>query len=309
MTPLDRSHSHIVTRLQELDRAIGNHAKWAARLNRQLICGGTAQPEDLAEDADERCAFGVWFHGLGRTTLGSEPEYAAIDVAHHAMHRIARHLLASKQAGTAIAGEDYDALVAIATQFRQLLRQLEQRLMERMGAVDKLTGVWNRQAVHLRMSEEIERIQRTRLPCALSYADLDDFSKINERLGQRGGDELIQAVASFFKSSLRGSDTLFRVGGEEFLLCLPNTSLDQAAAMINRLREDLAEQAFSIAGQDIHLTASFGVIAVDPIFFIEETLEQAERAQLIAKRQGGNGVCVWREHESDAELAGDGTHD
>lgn len=309
MIPLDRSHSHIVTRLQELDRALGNHAKWAARLNRQLICGGAAQPEDLAEDADDRCAFGIWFHGPGRATLNGEPEYAAIDVAHQSMHRIARHLLTSKQAGQPIAGEDYDALVAIAAQFRQLLRQLEQRLMERMGAVDKLTGVWNRQAVHLRMSEEIERIQRTRLPCALSYADLDDFSRINERLGQRGGDELIQAVAAFIKSSLRGSDTLFRVGGEEFLLCLPNTGLDQAAAMINRLREDLAEQRFNISGQDVHLTASFGVIPVDPIFFIEETLEQAERAQLIAKRQGGNGVCVWREQEGDGEQTGGHTHD
>jgi PleD family two-component response regulator len=65
--------------------------------------------------------------------------------------------------------------------------------------------------------------------------------------------------------------------------------------MINRLREDLADTAFTVQDQPVTLTASFGVVALDPIFFIEETLEQVERAQLIAKREGGNGMCVWRE--------------
>lgn len=295
MTFTDRSHADIVARLQELDRALGDHAKWMARLNRQLICGGPPDADDLAEDAHARCEFGVWFHGPARDRLSGEPDYQAIAVAHESMHGIACHLLESKVAGSPIAAEDYEALMAVSARFRQLLRQMEQRLMERMGAVDKLTGVWNRQAVHLRLAEEVERVQRTRHPCTLCYADLDDFARLNQQLGQKGGDELIQAVAAFLKTRLRGYDTLFRVGGEEFLLCLPNTDLDQAAGMINRLREDLAATAFSVAEQPVTLTASFGVVALDPVFFIEEALEQVERAQLIAKRQGGNGVCVWRE--------------
>lgn len=295
MTVQDHSHADIVARLQELDRALGDHAKWMARLNRQLICGGEPDPTDLAKDAHARCDFGLWFHGQAKARLGTEPDYEAIAVAHQSMHGIARHLLQSKVDGREIAPEDYDALMAISARFRQLLRQLEQRLMERMGAVDKLTGVWNRQAVQLRLAEEVERIQRTRQPCALSHVDLDDFARLNQRLGQKGGDELIQAVAAFFKARLRGYDTLFRIKGEEFLLCLPNTDLDQAAAMINRLREELADTTFTVGGQQTKLTASFGVVSLDPIFFIEEVLEQAERAQLIAKREGGNGMCVWRE--------------
>lgn len=290
-----RSHADIVARLQELDRALGEHAKWMARLNRQLICGGSPDPDDLAPDAHARCSFGLWFHGEAKGKLGAEPGYEAIAVAHESMHGIARHLLESKGAGSPIAGEDYDALMAVSARFRQLLRQLEQRLMEHMGAVDKLTGVWNRQAVHLRLAEEVERVQRTRQPCTLCYADLDDFARYNAQLGQQGGDELLQAVASFFRARLRGYDTLFRVKGEEFLFCLPNTDLDQAATMINRLREDMAGTAFTVSDQPVTLTGSFGVVALDPIFFIEEVLEQAERAQIIARREGGNGVCVWRE--------------
>lgn len=295
MTPQERTHVEIVARLRELDHALGDHAKWMARLNRQLICGGEIDSDDRAEDAHTRCSFGVWFHGPGAQSLSDEPGYDAIAVAHESMHGIARHLLANKAERKTIAPEDYDALMAVSARFRQLLRQMEQGLMERMGAVDKLTGVWNRQAVHLRLSEEVERIQRTRLPCALCYVDLDNFARHNELLGQKGGDELIQAVAAFFKTRLRGYDTLFRIKGEEFLLCLPNTDLDQAATMINRLREDLATTTFSVEEQAVNLTASFGVVALDPIFFIEESLEQAERAQLIATREGGNGMCVWRE--------------
>jgi len=301
MTPASRTHTETVTRLQELDRALGEHAKWMARLNRQLICGGETSPDDLAEDAHARCPFGQWFHGEARGKLGREPGYEAIAVAHESMHGIARHLLASKQAGEPILPDDYDALMAVSARFRQLLRQLEQRLMEQMGAVDKLTGVWNRQAVHLRLAEEVERVQRTRQPCTLCYADLDGFARFNTQLGQQGGDELIQAVAAFFKARLRGYDTLFRVKGEEFLFCLPNTDLDQAAGMINRLREDMAATAFTIQEQPVQVTGSFGVVALDPVFFIEEVLEQAERAQLIARREGGNGVCVWREGEPEGE--------
>ncbi|HNQ05510.1 MAG TPA: diguanylate cyclase [Thiobacillaceae bacterium] len=297
----ERTHARIVACLQELDRALADHAKWMARVNRQLICGGEGDADDLAADAHQRCAFGTWFHGAGKDGLEGEADYAAIAAAHESMHSITRHLLLAKVAGAPIAAEDYDALVAVAARFRQLLRQLEQRLMEHMGAVDKLTGVWNRQAVHLRLLEEVERIQRTRQPCTLCYVDLDDFARHNELLGQKGGDELIQSVAAFFKARLRGYDTLFRVKGEEFLLCLPNTDLRQAAVMINRLREELAATSFSLAGGPVRLTASIGVVPLDPVFFIDETLEQAERAQIIAQRRGGNSVCVWHEGPTDAQ--------
>ncbi len=293
------SHSDILSRLHGLDRAIASHAKWFARLNRKLICAEAADPDDMAEDAHARCQFGAWFYGPGKAYMEREPSYDAIAVAHQSMHEIARHLLTSQSTGQPVAGADYDALVAVAGRFRQLLRQLEQELMERMGAVDKLTGVWNRQAVHLRLTEEVERVQRTRQPCTVCYVDLDDFARLNEAHGQRVGDAVLQAITVFLTGRLRGYDTLFRVGGEEFLVCLPNTDLDRATALINRLREELAATPIEAEGVAVRLTASFGVVALDPVFFIEETLEQVERAQLIAKREGGNRVCVWREGVAD----------
>lgn len=305
MSPSEKNHKVILERLRDLDRAIASHAKWMGHLNRRLICGEAADANDLAEDAHARCQFGQWFYGPGKTQMGKEPSFAAIEVAHQSMHQIARHLFASQAAGRAIAPEDYEALVAVAARFRQLLRLLEQELMERMGAVDKLTGVWNRQAVHLRLAEEVERVQRTRQPCVVCYADLDGFARINEAHGQRVGDAVLQAVAAFFASRLRGYDTIFRVGGEEFLLCLPNTDLDQAGLLINRLREELAATPIQAEGVDISLTASFGVVSLEPIFFVDETLEQAERAQLIARKEGGNKVCIWREGWGESKGEGD----
>lgn len=302
MAKTDDAHQELVNRLEALDQALGDHSQWMSRLNRQLICATPQEAADLAEDASLRCNFAQWLQGPGKPVLRDEQDYQAILLVHQSMHDIARHLLGNKAKAEPIVAEDYDALIAIAARFRQLLRQAEQRFMERMGAVDKLTGVWNRQAVHLRLSEEIERSQRGGQPCALCHIDLDDFAKVNEAYGQKIGDLAIQAVAAFIKPRLRAYDTLFRVGGEEFLLCLPNTSLDQAATMINRLREDLARQDFNLDDQRVRVTASIGVVALDPVFFIDETLEQVERAQLIAKRKGGNGVCVWREGAQAAGL-------
>jgi PleD family two-component response regulator len=79
------------------------------------------------------------------------------------------------------------------------------------------------------------------------------------------------------------------------LLCLPNIDIDQAGTLINRLREDFAEHTFEVDGRQIKISASFGIINLEPVFFIDETLERVERAQLIAKSEGGNRVCLWHD--------------
>lgn len=294
----DSFHAQTLSRLHDLDRALANHAQWLARLNRQFICGGQATADDLSADAHQKCGLGLWLHGPDQPDPDQDPVHAAIQLAHQSMHGIARHLLQAQAAGQPIAPADYDALVAVAGRVRQLLRRMEQDLMEKLGAVDKLTGVWNRQAVHLRLAEEIERVQRTRQPCVVCYVDLDNFARINESHGQRTGDAVLKAVAAFFAAHLRGYDTIYRLGGEEFLLCLPTTDLDQAGVLLNRLREELAATPFEADGQSIHLTASFGVVTLDPIFFIDETLDRVERTQLIAKSEGGNRVCLWHDELS-----------
>ena len=295
MTPSEKTHADILARLHELDSAIAYHAQWLARLNRQLICGGNIHPEDLLEDAHLHCQLGRWLHGAEHHRAAEDPGHAALEAAHQSMHKIAGHLLRAQASSQPIAAADYDALVAVATRIRQLLRRKEQELTERLGAVDKLTGLWNRQAVHLRLAEEIERVQRTRQPCAICFVDLDDFAKVNQAHGQLVGDTVLKAVARFFAKQLRGYDTLFRLGGEEFLLCLPNIALDQAGVLINRLREKLVGHTFKADKLPIQLTASFGLVNLEPIFFVDETLERVERAQLIAKSEGGNRVCIWQD--------------
>jgi diguanylate cyclase len=301
MNPLQQDHAATRARLQDLDRAIASHSAWLARFNRQLICRETPTTDDLAEDAHTRCRFGAWFYSAGQADLADAGSLAAIESAHRSMHDIARHLLACQAAGGSVPGADYDAFTAIATRFRQLLRRLELDLMGRLGAVDSLTGVWNRQAVNLRLEEEVERVQRTRQPCAVCYADLDDFRSFNEKHGQRLGDAMLKAVASFFATQLRRYDSIFRIGGEEFLLCLPATDIVQAGVLIDRLRINLAAHSFALEGQALRITASFGVVALEPVFFIDETLERVERAQLIAKAEGGNQVCVWRDKWEESE--------
>ena len=299
MTPLQQGHAATLARLHDLDRAIAHHTTWLARFNRQLICQEEAAAADLALDAHTRCRVGTWLHAEGeagmRSDLADAADLAEIEVAHRSMHDIARHLLTSQASGTSLPCADYDAFTAVASRFRQGLRRLELDLMSRLSAVDKLTGVWNRQTVNLRLAEEIERMQRTHQPCSVCHADLDDFSRFNATHGQRLGDEMLKAVATFFTGHLRRYDTVFRIGSEEFLFCLPSSDIDQAGVLIDRLRVSLAAHHFALEGQPLAITASFGVVALEPVFFIDENLERVERAQLIARAEGGNQVCVWRD--------------
>ena len=312
MTPLQQGHAATLARVHDLDRAIANHTTWLARFNRQLICREETATADLALDAHTRCRFGAWLYAEDeagmRSDLADAAGLAEIEVTHRSMHEIARHLLTCQASGASLPGADYDAFTAIASRFRQLLRRLELDLMGRLGAVDSLTGVWNRQAVHLRLAEEIERMQRTHQPCAVCYADLDDFGRFNAAHGQRLGDAMLKAVAAFFTGHLRRYDSVFRIGGEEFLFCLPSSDIVQAGVLIDRLRVSLAAHHFALEGLPLTITASFGVVSLEPVFFIDETLERVERAQLIARAEGGNQVCVWRdewERQPDPEHSTD----
>lgn len=124
--------------------------------------------------------------------------------------------------------------------------------------------------------------------------DIDHFKRVNDQFGHKVGDEVLQAFTSIVSTELRRYDSLFRYGGEEFLMLLPNTTLDNAALLLNRIRETLAGTDIQVGnGQTIRLTASFGVAHLVCKETVEDALEHADHALLAAKAGGRNQVCVW----------------
>ncbi len=123
------------------------------------------------------------------------------------------------------------------------------RALQRSSLTDHLCQVWNRGGFDLLLQKEIRVAGRSRAPLSLLYLDLDGFKAINDAQGHLVGDEVLQEVSRSLKHSLRGADTVARIGGDEFVLILPATGFEEARALGVRLREEVTacEWTFGVA--------------------------------------------------------------
>jgi diguanylate cyclase (GGDEF)-like protein len=278
--------------IRDLD--VAHHINWLKRLHAALITNLPAPPADLHPEAHRQCDFGRWYYGEAMQFHQGDPAFARIEQVHLSMHDSARQLLTHRKLGAPIDITDYENFMDLAIQFKQEIRIFQYSLIDRVCTVDHLTGAWNRHAMAMKLAEESERTQRSGQNCALCMMDIDLFKRVNDQHGHKTGDEVLQAFTSTVTNELRKYDTLFRYGGEEFLMLLPNTTLENAAVLLNRIRETLAATPIPTSnGETLYLTASFGVALLTSSEAVEDALEHADHALLSAKANGRNKVCVW----------------
>ena len=124
--------------------------------------------------------------------------------------------------------------------------------------------------------------------------DLDRFKTVNDTYGHAAGDRVLAGFARYITAHLRPYDKISRYGGEEFLLCLTDTDLETAQAIIDRLREELASLPFDGNGKgSFHVTASFGLVALDPDQPVERSIERSDQALYAAKANGRDRAVAW----------------
>lgn len=281
--------------LRELDSAQAKHLQWLKELHRVLICGQSPRPADISADPHLRCPFGKWYYGLPAAQNKAEFKLDSMEVPHQKMHEAARQLLLRHQEGKSIAPGEYEQFMDVALEFKMSILGCQNQIIGLVCTVDHLTGAWNRHAMSMRLNEEYERARRGGAPCCLCLLDLDHFKQVNDQHGHGVGDSVLQSISRFLKDRIRPYDSFFRYGGEEFLICLPNTTLADAALLLNRLREELAAHTISACdGQlSLQVTASFGVALLDAVSDLESTIECVDHALLCAKAKGRNQVCSW----------------
>ena len=160
---------------------------------------------------------------------------------------------------------------------------------------DTLTGLANRRAVLQFVHNEIERAMRTQRPLSFLMYDLDHFKDVNDRYGHPSGDLVLQGITDIAQATFRKMDTVGRLGGEEFLVVLPES--DQAAARIaaERFRSAVAEHKFVAGDQRIEITISIGVFAPETVtsfVTVQTVLQITDKALYAAKNAGRNTVVV-----------------
>lgn len=166
-----------------------------------------------------------------------------------------------------------------------------EREMKRMATTDALTGAANRHQFFIQARQELQRFKRYGNQLSVLMLDIDYFKSINDTYGHQAGDVVLQSLASMAIKTLRESDVFGRLGGEEFAAVLPETSMDAALQVAERLREKLGGIVVHEQGTDIRFTVSIGVTeAVKDDKTIEEALNRADEALYRAKRSGRNRV-------------------
>ena len=172
----------------------------------------------------------------------------------------------------------------------EMLAQIDaaRREMAYLAATDALTGLANRRAFGERLSQEIARVARGKGPSCLIMADLDHFKNINDHYGHQTGDHALTVFAATCMSVFREVDLIGRWGGEEFAMLLPDTVLDDALRVAERLHTALGRTPITGNGDSFRLSVSLGVVEIDGTRGIDEVLHAADEALYTAKEAGRN---------------------
>jgi diguanylate cyclase (GGDEF)-like protein len=168
---------------------------------------------------------------------------------------------------------------------------------EQFASLDGMTGVCNRRQFDVLAAAEWKRFQRYNRPLSLMLMDIDRFKDVNDRLGHEAGDRAIKTVAAVCTESTRSSDVVARIGGDEFAALLPETDLQQARTVAERLRQAILART---QGGQAAVTVSIGIAAANVSMpDMGALMRLADKALYAAKATGRNCV-VCREREFEA---------
>ncbi len=164
----------------------------------------------------------------------------------------------------------------------------------RLAVKDSLTGLFNRRYAIPHLKKLTEKSRLTNKPISVLLVDLDRFKSVNDRFGHAGGDAVLTEIAQRLSESLRPVDLIARIGGEEFLIVLPDTPLDAARMTAERLRKNIQRLPILLPDQQgsLHVSASFGVATGTGQDAADVLLHQADKALYAAKAKGRNTVTV-----------------
>jgi len=240
-----------------------------------------------------------WFHqtflpALGvRSSLGDALGGLLVVVVAHLGQRIA---------SLALYRDGHYGLLDATRTLQGAVRDLSTELDEvgQLARRDRLTGCWNRRGFEEIVDGEIARMRRHDNTLTVLLLDIDHFKRVNDTHGHLAGDRVLAHLAELLRSSCRPSDSVTRWGGEEFLVLCPNTRLDTAIALAERLRTAVSSTEIVGVGR---ITVSIGVAECLVGDEAQQWLGRADRALYRAKEEGRNRVCFAPESPEETDAA------
>jgi diguanylate cyclase (GGDEF)-like protein len=185
--------------------------------------------------------------------------------------------------------EEVKLVLRRAVDRQYLMRQAGQKeFYQELSILDGLTGIYNRRYLDEILRREIERAKRYNYPIALLMIDIDDFKQYNDNQGHQAGDEILKKLANFLVEAVRVADMVFRYGGEEFVVFLPQT-LKQGAV-------DVAKRLINLERQSLPVTISIGLVSYpEDSQDVTDLVHKVDMALYQAKHLGKDRICLWGE--------------
>ncbi len=182
-----------------------------------------------------------------------------------------------------------EAMAALASQrLREVIHTLDWRSK---AQTDPLTGLLNRRGFKINVHYAVEQAKQNRWPITVAMLDIDHFKAVNDKIGHAAGDALLQKIADVLQKNLRDDDLAIRWGGEEFLVLVADSNLDQAEQVFERVRQRIGK--VRVSGVDKTISVSVGMAGgrtPDSVKVIEEWIERADEALRRAKQNGRNRI-------------------
>ena len=288
-----------------LERALASATRHGLRAQAWRIrCTEGERLLQLGRDDDAHRAMDALLAGIG-----DADQPATLLRVHHAMYRACRALGRVDEALQH--HERYErlsrrrAIGQLQAQSRLLVTRLEAEQARRdaqheqrraaeaeaHALLDELTGLGNRRFLERHLPALAQRAGERRAPLAMALIDLDHFKDVNDRFGHGCGDRVLVAVAQMLRDHVRASDLVVRLGGEEFLLVLPDAAPERAREVCERLRQCVAAHDWAALAPGLQVTASVG-LAHAPPHGVDDLYEAADRAMYAAKRAGRDRVVA-----------------
>ena len=280
--------------VDRLEQATAETAQWLARFHRSAVCKVAPEEDVVADDAHIDTEFGRWYESRRGSGVVDQDAFAALAATHQALYAHATILARRAWRDEKVPVQEYDALLEKVNAFNDQARRLAKAFRAALSDLDPLTGVQTRTSMERDLKREQYRAFRTRQPCSVALVDIDHFKRVNDTLGHLAGDRVLAAVTRLLNDGLRPYDSIYRFGGEEFLLCLPDTGPEQARSVLERVRKAIGSTPMDIgADQPVSITVSIGIAQLLPRRPIGEITARADQALYSAKTGGRNLVRVW----------------
>lgn len=177
--------------------------------------------------------------------------------------------------------------LVLGTRLIEQQDQLNEEIIS-LSEIDHLTKIYNRRKITALYDSEYVRYKRYKYPLSIMIIDIDFFKNVNDEYGHIQGDVTLKEIASIIKTEIRESDHVGRWGGEEFLVVCPETDIDGAYTLAEKIRKAIDEYPFITVG---HKTASFGITTCIGNCTFESMISRADKALYTVKSEGRNKVA------------------